>query len=247
MALKLNRMIFNYSGLCLLLLLMLPTYSAKGQWLSPAEPNTHETPEIKPTENAKIDKQEMKKQADRLNFEELEEIPDDPTQKQNINIKSHSAGTVGLSKTLIYAIAFILLLIIVIFAIYQLSRPNSKIKNEELVSSLSETDPQNLMRFRLTDSLASALAEGNHKLAVRLLYLNLLKILMEKGLITPSAEKTNFEYVRELNANVLQNDFNNTTLVFEQAWYGKGAIDATKYQFISQSFSAFENKINQAK
>jgi hypothetical protein len=111
--------------------------------------------------------------------------------------------------------------------------PDTAEMQEETISS--ETDLQTLIR--------QALQAGNYRLAVRYNYLNTLYKLANRKLVELAADKTNYQYVREISNLNYQNDFAALTLNYEYVWYGEFEIEANIYQRIESGFSQFNNKL----
>ena len=92
-------------------------------------------------------------------------------------------------------------------------------------------------------NISLALDKGNFRLAIRYHYLKVLQSLAVKKLIEPAADKTNYQYVREMTYQPYQNDFASLTLSYEYVWYGEFNIDAKLYAKIAPGFSGFNQKI----
>lgn len=91
--------------------------------------------------------------------------------------------------------------------------------------------------------IASAVQDKNYRLAVRYSYLQALKRLTDNGLVHFTADKTNYQYVNELNGKPFQNDFAALTLSYEYVWYGKFEIREDVYARLSRNFRSFNQKI----
>ncbi|UKJ08171.1 DUF4129 domain-containing protein [Solitalea lacus] len=89
-----------------------------------------------------------------------------------------------------------------------------------------------------------ALDNRNYRLAVRLFYLKTLKELNKQRLINWKPEKTNSNYLNELSAIHLKDDFRQMTLQFEYVWYGEFELDEQAFLKIRQSFLAFNKQVN---
>ena len=92
-------------------------------------------------------------------------------------------------------------------------------------------------------NISHALQNGNYRLAIRYHYLKALYHLADKHLIELAADKTNFQYVREMTHRPYQNDFAYITLSYEYVWYGEFNIDENVYAMIAPRFSGFNQKI----
>lgn len=87
-------------------------------------------------------------------------------------------------------------------------------ESEEIISS---TDFDELIR--------SAIETKNYKLAIRYLYLKSLHLLANQGFIELKDNKTNYQYLNEIKNSRIAKAFQDTTRLFEWAWYGEFPID----------------------
>ena len=92
-------------------------------------------------------------------------------------------------------------------------------------------------------NINQAIRNGNYRLAIRYQYLKTLHKLADKHLIELAADKTNYQYVREISHRSYQNDFASLTLNYEYVWYGEFNIDESIYHKIAPRFSGFNQKI----
>ena len=89
--------------------------------------------------------------------------------------------------------------------------------NETVVPELSETSEY--------DTLISEAEKNNElNLATRFLFLKTLKTLSDKGFINFSPDKTNKEYLREMQQHSYFTAFRNLTRDYEYIWYGQFVI-----------------------
>ena len=77
----------------------------------------------------------------------------------------------------------------------------------------------------------------------RYLYLQSLKKLSDNELILFSPDKTNRIYVKELSDRIYQSEFAYLTLNYEYVWYGKFAINLSRYEQLKEQFILFNKKI----
>ncbi len=66
---------------------------------------------------------------------------------------------------------------------------------------------------------------------------------MEKGWIEPAAQKTNMDYVRELNGREIQQDAQKTTFIFEYVWYGQAPLNTTVFAEYKSQFDQLSHRI----
>jgi len=91
--------------------------------------------------------------------------------------------------------------------------------------------------------LRNAIKSGNHRLAVRLLYLQTLGRLAERKLITISSNKTNYEYVNEVRKQIFANAFASLTLKYEYVWYGEYPVDVNLFKQLEEEFNYFNKTV----
>ncbi len=113
------------------------------------------------------------------------------------------------------------------------SEPGNEGEGQGEMMALSDFEKQILL----------AMQSGNYRLAVRYLYLQTLNKLSLAGHIQYTAEKTNYQYVRELYNKKYQNEFAALTLNYEYVWYGKFDIDQSVCNRLHTDFKHFHQKI----
>ena len=151
-----------------------------------------------------------------------------------------------LSSTATKVFFWILAGIFIVFILYRLflaesffKKQPAKLTSPESDISAEETDDEN----DSDRNISMALEKGNYRLAIRYHYLKVLQSLAVKKLIEPAADKTNYQYVREMTHRPYQNDFASLTLSYEYVWYGEFNIDEKLYAKIAPGFSGFNQKI----
>lgn len=88
-----------------------------------------------------------------------------------------------------------------------------------------------------------AVQQKNYRLAVRLLYLQTLKLLSETGKIDYKQGKTNAEYLQQLHNTPFYHDFFRLTRNFEYTWYGQFHLSEEAYVMMSNDFYKFKGSI----
>lgn len=91
--------------------------------------------------------------------------------------------------------------------------------------------------------IAAAVTAGQYRLAVRLLYLQALRILETKQLITITKDKTNADYLRALYKTQWYGPFAGITLDYEYIWYGEMVLNEEQFKQVYGQFRAFKNEL----
>lgn len=102
------------------------------------------------------------------------------------------------------------------------------------------TGDEELIRANFDDPIRQAVNEGNHRLAVRLLYLDALRTLARQGSIRWRRDKTNYEYLAELTSPDLRRAFADLTRRYEYSWYGEFPISPGEYGTLADEFARFK-------
>ncbi|MFD2533145.1 DUF4129 domain-containing protein [Gracilimonas halophila] len=105
-------------------------------------------------------------------------------------------------------------------------------------SELDETD--------YDEMLDSALAENRYRDAVRILYLKALQQLNEAELIVWKADKTNHDYLLELNDHPSKTSFSRLTSYYEYVEYGDFQIEENGFSSIQDIYLEFQKRAVQS-
>ncbi|MGB6152132.1 MAG: DUF4129 domain-containing protein [Pricia sp.] len=116
-------------------------------------------------------------------------------------------------------------------------------KKEQNAVRLSEEEHL-IKNEDLQQLVQNALADKNYRLAVRYYYLFLLQLMTAKEIIAWEIQKTNDDYLREIDQADLKQPFSAITRLYEYIWYGDFPIDASKYNTAETAFSNLQKLLN---
>ncbi|GAA3942011.1 DUF4129 domain-containing protein [Chitinophaga oryziterrae] len=145
-----------------------------------------------------------------------------------------------------YWILIILIVLVLAFILYNylkgqgyiLGRKSTSIDDEIVALSEEELDLRTYEK-----QVQAAIAAGKLRLAVRLLYLQTLRLLSDKELIVFSKEKTNAAYLRAMAQTTWYKSFANLTLDYEYIWYGEIPVNEAQFETIHRHFNQFMNEL----
>lgn len=120
------------------------------------------------------------------------------------------------------------------------SRSNTLSNSENASNDIAGV---NIFQLPYHDLLQRAYHEKNYRLAVRILYLQTLKLMSERSLIQFQPEYTNLYYLNQLHATAYYDLFFTITRNYEYVWYGKFEIAEPAFNRIKQDFAYFQNKL----
>lgn len=112
---------------------------------------------------------------------------------------------------------------------------NTTVDLDKVEEQLESTDVRSLLQ--------RAIDKGDHRTALRLYYLLLLQQMSLSGLIRWSKEKTNLEYLLELDDDALASDFKALTIAYERIWYGDRALDRRRFTQLQPTFDELIRRI----
>ena len=131
------------------------------------------------------------------------------------------------------------------FILYRIILKNSLFNfNKNKSAEIAEDDFITLNELSQYDSLISGAEINNDfNLATRYLFLKVIKALSDKEIIHFLPDKTNREYVKEMERHSLAKEFSSLTRSYEYVWYGKFLIEKNKYEVLKEQFIQFIKKV----
>lgn len=137
---------------------------------------------------------------------------------------------------LIAFFVFIIYRIIVVNKLYLFySSKKTKVFAKEESTDLQDID--------LEQKIQEAMTAGDHRMAVRYMYLKVLKLLNEKQWIKYHADGTNHEYVSQMSGRKLAREFSFLTNIYDYVWYGEFAVNKEQFEIVHKNFSHFYNAV----
>ncbi|MFY0594194.1 DUF4129 domain-containing protein [Roseivirga sp.] len=130
-----------------------------------------------------------------------------------------TSGTTGTIIEILWKLALVVGFIFFIIKIFGVEittvfKPN-KVKNLDY-----EVSEEQLGLINFEEEIASAIEQKQWRFAIRLTYLNALKLMADSGLLKVKKGKTNRDYLYELSGNPAEADFEKLSFIFDYTWYG---------------------------
>ncbi|KRP05378.1 MAG: hypothetical protein ABR94_07225 [Sphingobacteriales bacterium BACL12 MAG-120802-bin5] len=145
-------------------------------------------------------------------------------------------------QTLAYIAVSIVLLVIVYLIVRKMQRPAQRITLQKEQAQLSDLE-QRPMEADLEALLAQALSAGDYRLAFRIRYLMLIRLMHEKGIIHWKREKTNHHYVQEVALSDIYSSFFQLTVSFDRIWYGQHTLEPSAYAAYTDQLTALTHQL----
>ena len=118
-------------------------------------------------------------------------------------------------------------------------------KNVQLASNGEEEIYEDIFAINYQKEIDRAAAQGNYRLAIRLLFLRLLKNMSEKSIIVYKQDKTNLDYLLELQPTNYYTNFFRITRNYEYSWYGQFMVSEDAYKIVRRDFDQFDKELGQ--
>jgi uncharacterized integral membrane protein len=116
-------------------------------------------------------------------------------------------------------VGILLLAILVILVLRNTSfRKNTKIS---INYEVEELHPEEVSHDELDEMLRRAIQSNNPRMSFRFSYLKLLKNLVEIQQISYRKNKSNYDYINEIDHRAIKELFKEITFVFDYVWYGQ--------------------------
>jgi hypothetical protein len=135
----------------------------------------------------------------------------------------------GLARWIIIAV-IVLIILLVIYLIYK-KRPELFLREKKSLLPY-KIEEENIYRIDFEKELAAALAIGDFRTSVRILYLQTIRLFADKQWIDWQIYKTPTEYIYELKPANLKTPFRDFTNRFLQVRYGNFRATRELYDFM---------------
>lgn len=163
------------------------------------------------------------------------------------NHELHDENDIGfLQQPWFTTLLWIIIIIIFVGAIiYFLSQQKINLFSRESTSPEDETNEKHEDIFHLpyTKLILQAEKEKNYRIAIRLMFLQIIKLLSETNNIHYQPNYTNLHYLQQLSQTKYYNEFFKVMHNYEYVWYGKFDISTDNYNTIKNDFLKLQNKI----
>ena len=116
-------------------------------------------------------------------------------------------------------------------------------KNVKTINAGEDEITEDIFAINYQKEIDKAAAQGNYRLAIRLMFLRLLKNMSEKSIIRYKQDKTNLDYLLELHPTNYYTHFFRITRNYEYSWYGQFNVSEGAYKIIRNDFDQFDKEL----
>ena len=116
-------------------------------------------------------------------------------------------------------------------------------KNNTKVAEKLVYEDEDIHDADIDGLLQKAIQNKEYRLAIRYYYLSVLKTLSNHKLIDYHKDKTNSEYLFEIENKEARTQFSYLSYVYSYVWYGEFPIDETNFKLAEQKYQSFKNTL----
>lgn len=193
-------------------------------------------------------KEDLKKKYSDEDFQYKE---DDDKIEEKEEKKEHNTNDSELINAILFFISkifpfilggIIILIILKTFLGTDLNFWNFKKTQKKVAEKLIYED-EDIHETDLEALLNKALNNKDYRLAIRYYYLSIIKTLSNKKLIDYHKDKTNSEYLFEIENLTTRSEFSYLTYVYTYIWYGDFPIDEANFKIAENKYQSFKSSI----
>lgn len=138
--------------------------------------------------------------------------------------------------------AIIIIIVLKAFLGVQLDFWNVPKKNKRNSTSLVYED-EDINQVDLDGLLQNAIKDQKYRQAIRYYYLISLKLLSDKKLITYHKDKTNSEYLFEIENTATRQQFSYLSYIFNYVWYGEFSVNESDFKTVESKYQSFKKDL----
>ncbi|MCL6217261.1 DUF4129 domain-containing protein [Zunongwangia pacifica] len=151
---------------------------------------------------------------------------------------------------IIQLLPYLLLIGLICLIIWLFTRmnPGKNILQQPQTATVHLDDEEEIIQNADIPALIkTAIENGQYRMAVRYYYLQALKELDIKNFIDFETQKTNNDYISEINNAQLNNLFKKVTRIYNFIWYGDFQVSKEDFSLAEKGFSALNISIKNTK
>lgn len=116
-------------------------------------------------------------------------------------------------------------------------------KNKKLIAEKLMYEDEDIHEIDIDVLLKNAINSKEYRLAIRYYYLATLKVLSQNKMIDYHKDKTNSEYLFEIEEAEKRTQFSYLSYVYTYVWYGEFLIDERNFMAIEGKYKSFLNAV----
>ncbi len=142
-----------------------------------------------------------------------------------------------------YVLLGVLIFILIKFFLKVNANAMRQTKKDASFVSLSEEE-HIIKNEDIQELISKAIANNNYRLAIRYYYLFILQKMTDQELIDWQLQKTNEDYLKEIEVIELKTPFRTITRLYDYIWYGGFSLDQARYLKAEHAFLELQKTLD---
>jgi len=153
-------------------------------------------------------------------------------------------GTPSMSPAMGQFLLFLLALVILILIAYAFIKNRKQPNTKVIIEVEDDWNPEIISKTELELRLEEAIANGDYRECVRIYFTFILKELIRKSWIFWKKEKTNYDYILEMQKTKNKHQFAECVRIYDLVWYGEYEIDEETYKLIHPALESYYKSLD---
>ncbi|TVZ51124.1 DUF4129 domain-containing protein [Dokdonia sp. Hel_I_53] len=153
---------------------------------------------------------------------------------------------VGIWAMIVKALPYLLIVAVVTLIVWlflKLDSGNLLMEKIKVPETLLSDDELLIQRSDLQKLLDQAIRNKKYRIAVRYYYLMTLQKMSSNDLINWEVQKTNHDYINEIQNQNTKNQFSKVTAIYDYIWYGNFEVDVNAFAKAESSFKTLYSSL----
>lgn len=139
---------------------------------------------------------------------------------------------------IVFIVAAVILIVLIVWMILRGSFTGVLGKKSDAGNVVIPSE-ENIRELNLDELIATHIAAGNYRFAIRYMFLKVLKILDKNKQIKWKPDKTNYEFGNEIKDAGARTVFFRLAYIYDVVWYGNFPLDKEQFENLKTQYDDF--------
>lgn len=152
----------------------------------------------------------------------------------------------GIVAFLVHTLPYIIIGAILSFIVWLFFKlnPGATLFGSQKKPEIYFSEEEEIIRSKdISELMEKALGAKDYRLAIRYYYLLILQKLTQSEIISYASDKTNSQYISEINSESIKLGFQKATNLYDHVWYGNFEVTESDFSKAQPTFTSLKNKI----
>ena len=152
----------------------------------------------------------------------------------------------GIVAFLVHTLPYVIIgtiLFFIVWLFYKLN-PGATLFGSQKKPEIYFSEEEEIIRSKdISELMEKSLAAKDYRLAIRYYYLLILQKLTQAEIISYASDKTNSQYISEINSEAIKSGFQKATNLYDHVWYGSFEVTESDFSKAQPTFILLQSKI----